>query len=63
MLYERITNSIFIEQRKMSLAEERTHYLKLSLEEKRLGREETAKYSAEKLKLFAELKEMMQTKK
>lgn len=40
---------LYVEQRKVSLSEARTDYLRLSLEEKRLQREETDNYRATKL--------------
>ncbi|XP_018368557.1 PREDICTED: uncharacterized protein LOC108764712 [Trachymyrmex cornetzi] len=46
-------------QKKISLNEERVHYLQTSLEEKRLKREETANYRAEKLKILKELKAIL----
>ncbi|XP_067214080.1 uncharacterized protein PF3D7_1120600-like isoform X1 [Linepithema humile] len=50
-------------QKKISLHEEKANYLRTSLEEKRIKREETAKYRAEKLKILKDLKEIFQTRK
>lgn len=47
----------------MSLHEEKIYYLRTSLEEKRLKREETRTYRVEKLKILKDLKEIFQTKK
>lgn len=44
-----ITIILYLERRRMSLNEERANYLRVSLEEKRLKREETAYYRAIKL--------------
>ncbi|XP_071639359.1 uncharacterized protein [Temnothorax longispinosus] len=50
-------------KKKMSLHEEKISYLRTSLEEKRLRREETRTYRAEKLKILKDLKNIFQTKK
>ncbi|XP_026826319.1 uncharacterized protein LOC105287898 isoform X3 [Ooceraea biroi] len=52
-------------QRKMSLTEARANFLKVSLAEKKLKREETANYRATKLQILREIKKVYkrQTKK
>lgn len=47
----------------MSLIEERANYLRVSLEEKRLKREETANYRATKLQILKEIKDTFQKQK
>lgn len=54
---------LHVEQRKVSLSEARTDYLRLSLEEKRLQREETASYRATKLQILREIKEAFEKQK
>lgn len=55
LLFKFITNNIFLEQKKISLNEEKMNYLRTSLEEKKLKREATANYRAEKLKILREM--------
>lgn len=58
-----ITIILYLERRKMSLIEERANYLRVSLEEKRLKREETANYRATKLQILKEIKDTFQKQK
>lgn len=58
-----ITIILYLERRKMSLIEERANYLRVSLEEKRLKREETANYRATKLQILKEIKDAFQKQK
>ncbi|XP_011343857.1 uncharacterized protein LOC105283092 isoform X2 [Ooceraea biroi] len=50
-------------QKRISWNKEKSHYLQTSLEKKRLKREETTKYQAEKLKILRKLKEAFEKKK
>lgn len=58
-----ITIILYLERRKMSLIEERANYLRVSLEEKRLKREETANCRATKLQILKEIKDTFQKQK
>lgn len=56
-------NEISVKKRKVSLSEARADYLRLSLEEKRLKREDTANYRATKLQILREIKEAFEKQK
>lgn len=50
-------------ERRISLNEARANYLKVSLEEKKLKREETANYRAQKLQILKEIKKAFENQK
>ncbi|XP_072758899.1 uncharacterized protein [Anoplolepis gracilipes] len=56
-------NELPAKRRKISLAEERANYLRVSLEEKRLKRVETANYRTIKLQILKEIKEAFENQK